>query len=234
MVIDLPVLNLGECESLVDRLESLRPSWIQRSNGFATFGVAAYLDVMNSVQPDVAYYERRLIWNELISREFGKLLNKVSEALTRHFAVETCFEPAVALPGFHIFENEGICISDWPSQHFDLQHRCLRWPFKVAEEGILSFTLPLKVPSDGAGLDVWNVIEDDFKRYERMGRVINMEILGKTKPHYRHRYTPGVMAVQLRPIMHRISPNRTRLPTDQRITLQGHAVRHADKLVLYW
>lgn len=234
MIVAFPVLEDLECAVITARLESLRSLWIQRGSGFATFGVAAYLDVMNSEQPEIAYYERRLIWNELLRSEFGDLLQRVATVLARGFGVETRFESAVALPGFHIFENEGISISAWPSQHFDLQHRSLRWPFQVADEGLLSFTLPLKIPSDGAGLDVWNVTEDDFKRYERMGRTVDMEILGKTKPCHRHHYVPGVMAVQTRPIMHRISPNRTRLPGDQRITLQGHAVRHDNRLVLYW
>lgn len=234
MMTDIPIFSPDEAAGVAARLLALRDKWLVRNLGFATFGVATYLDVMCSQTPEESYYERVPQWNAFLRDEFGDVLETVRTAVSRYYGMPARFEAAVALPGFHIFENEGVCVHDRPSQHFDLQHRYLRWPFGPVTDEVMSFTLPLKLPRMGGALEVWDVTEADMKRYSAMGRNITMETLGRTKPSVRHGYTPGVAAVQLRPVMHRIAPIKATYDGDQRITMQGHGVRDGDGWVLYW
>jgi len=234
MLVDLPVYDEEQANAVVDRLEAIRERWLTRSSGFATVGVATYLDVMCSDAPEQDYYDRRDDQNRLLRECFGDLLDDVAAALSQHLDAPTRFEPAVAFPGFHVFEYGGITISSSPTQHFDLQHRALRWPFPVRDDELISFTLALRLPRLGGGLQFWDVTEREFGRLQRLGRLVTMEQLGKTKPARLHRYQAGVMAVQMVPVMHRIAPVPERFPDDQRITLQGHGVRDGDTWVLYW
>jgi len=234
MLLDVPVLSVREAATVAGEVSRLRGRWIQRSEGFATVGVAAYLDIMHSRDPEATYYGRIPACNAMLQSSFGDLLERVREALAATLGRPARFEPSVALPGFHFFEDCGICTTDRPSQHFDLQHRSMRWPFGPVTDEVISFTLALQLPAQGGGLDVWDLVEDDLARLARLGRNPKMDQLGRVKPFKRHPYPPGTMAVQLRPLMHRIAAVPERLPGDRRITLQGHGVRDGDAWVLYW
>lgn len=69
------------------------------------------------------------------------------------------------LPGFHIFEIDG---DEWANNglpelaHFDLQFHYLGTELTL--EATLSFTLPLELPSGGAGFAVWELDEADATR----------------------------------------------------------------------
>ncbi|RZB13788.1 hypothetical protein StrepF001_42190 [Streptomyces sp. F001] len=234
-IVDVDLLDDGEAADIYARLEALRPRWLSRGEGFATLGVATYLDVMASERPEETYYARLPEQNGLIRTHFGDLLEKVAAALSALLGAPTRYEEAVALPGFHVFESAGVSTQSWPNQHFDLQHRSLRWPFPLAsEDDLVSFTLAIALPRYGGALEFWNVVEADVARLQRLGRTVTMELLGNTKPVRRHEYRVGRMSVQLAPIMHRIAAVPVRYPGDQRITLQGHGVRDSGGWVLYW
>jgi hypothetical protein len=233
-ITNLPVLKLDQCAEFVARLDAQRDTWLHRGPGFATFGVAAYLDILCSDAPEQRYYQRRDEWNARLSRTFAELLELVRERLEGLLHAHCRFDGSVALPGFHIFEGQGICTQDWPSMHFDLQYRHMRWPVPIRRDDAISFTLPLTVPELGAALDTWDLTEADMDRMHRLGRQTNMQILAQTKPVYQHTYQPGVMAVQLRPIMHRISAIVKAGVNDRRITLQGHGVSTESGWILYW
>lgn len=234
LIVDVPVYDADQAEAIGRRIDAVADLWLRRQVGFATIGVATYLDIMCSQDPEHDYYARVDAQNALLREHFGDVLDDVAAALSQHLDAPTRFEPAVALPGFHVFEYEGITITDNPSQHFDLQHRALRWPFAISDEHLISFTLTIRLPALGGGLQYWDVTEADFHRLQRLGRTVSMEQLGKTKPARVHRYEPGKMAVQMAPLMHRIAPIDARWPDDQRITLQGHGVKDGETWVLYW
>jgi hypothetical protein len=234
MVSDVSVFDDAVCTGIAERIERMRPQWLNRGPGFSTIGVAAYLDVMCSTRPEETYYGRLAASNQFIRGQFSDVLEAVRQALMCALEANARFESSVALPGFHIFEDAGLVTEERPSQHFDLQHRSLRWPFGPVSDEVISFTLALKLPRLGGGLDVWDITEDDLARLHRMGREVSMEQLGRLKPRRVHAYKPGVMAVQRRPIMHRIAAVPQRFASDQRMTLQGHGVRDGDCWVLYW
>ena len=236
-LIDIPVLAPRICDDAVARLESCRDRWIRRQRGFHTVGVAAYLDVCQGT-PEMAdehYYRRLPSWNEFLEAEFGDVLESVRAAIERTFDGEARFEASVALPGFHVFEIGGITTRDQPSSHFDHQHRKLRWPFRLKEERLLSFTLALRLPRAGGALDVWDVSEAEVFRLLRLGRYVSLEGLSVTRQVHRHEYSVGTMVVQTVPLLHRIAKVDAVCDDDQRITLQGHAVLDPEgRWVLYW
>jgi hypothetical protein len=234
MVIDIQVFSETESSAIAQKLEAIRSLWIARGLGFYTVGVATYLDVMCSDNAEASYYGRLPATNALLRAHFADELDTVSARLAEYFKVPTRWEETVALPGFHVFENPSLTTTERPSQHFDLQHRFLRWPFGAVTDDVISFTLSVKLPRMGGALDVWNFDESDFKRLEKMGRRTDVEHVGRLKPLQRHRYRVGYMAVQLRPILHRISAIPETFEGDQRITLQGHGLRHNGEMVLYW
>ncbi|MGW1752398.1 hypothetical protein ACWCRD_43755 [Streptomyces sp. NPDC002092] len=232
-VVDVDVLDEQGCAEVGGRLEELRAYWLPRGVGCSTFGLATYLDVLASESPEETYFGRLEPHNQLIREHFGDLLGRVAEVLAELLKTPTRYDERVALPGFHVFEGEGIAVSPRPSQHFDLQHRALRWPFPIAPvEQAVSFTLPLALPRRGGALDVWDITEADMLRLERLGQ--RFETIDRARPARRHEYQVGRMAVQLTPVLHRIAAIPERHPGDRRITLQGHGIRDADGWVLYW
>lgn len=191
------------------------------------------LDVAVSDDPDRDYHARLVEQNMLLRNHFSDVLEDVGVALGDHLDGSVRLDATLAHPGFHIFEGPAIAASFEPSLHFDLQHRALRWPFDVAEEdGLLSFTLAVKLPRLGGGLHYWNLTEPELAQLQYQ-RGITLDQFGKTTPNF-HRYTPGVMAVQMVPVLHRIAPIAERFPRDQRITLQGHAIRDGNTWILCW
>ncbi|WP_182903502.1 hypothetical protein [Microbispora sp. H10830] len=232
-IVDVEVLNEDECAEVRARVEDLRPHWLSRGSGYFTLGLAAYLDVVGSDRPEQTYYGRLAAQNQLIHEHFGDLLDRVARTLSEVLAMPTRYDDGVALPGFHVFEGEAIAVTPRPSQHFDLQHRNIRWPFDLAEvEQLVSFTLPVALPQCGGALEYWDVTEPEVIRLERLGRTL--QSIGNTKPVRRHEYRIGWMSVQRRPLMHRIAAISRRHPGDQRVTLQGHGIRDAGGWVLYW
>ncbi|MFF4551320.1 hypothetical protein [Streptomyces sp. NPDC001435] len=232
-VVDVDVLDEQRCAELSDRLETLRPYWLNRGVGCATLGLATYLDVPASEELEETYFGRLARHNHLLREHFGDLLDRVAEVLAGLLRMPARYDERVALPGFHVFEGEGIATAPRPSHHFDLQHRALRWPFPVAPvEQAMSFTLPLALPRRGGALDVWEITEAEMLRMERLGWTIDR--IDRTRPARRHEYQVGRMAVQLTPVLHRIAAIPERHPGDRRITLQGHGIRDADGWVLYW
>lgn len=232
-IIDVEVLDEPGCVEVSERLESLRPQWLTRGIGYSTLGLATYLDAVPSEDPQKTYFGRLAQHNRILREHFGGLLARVADELTVLLKTPTRYDERVALPGFHVFEGEGIAVEPRPSQHFDLQHRELPWPFPIAPvEQAMSFTLPIALPRDGGALDVWDITETEMLRLERLGRTF--QSIGTTMPARRHEYRVGRMTVQLTPILHRIAAVPARRPGDQRITLQGHGIRDADGWVLYW
>ncbi|MFI1366597.1 hypothetical protein [Streptomyces griseochromogenes] len=233
LVVDVDVLDEQGCVEVGDRLETLRPHWLIRGIGCSTLGLATYLDVMASDDPEETYFGRLARHNRMIREHFGALLDRVAEVLAGLLRMPVRYDERVALPGFHVFEGDGIAVEPRPSQHFDLQHRVLRWPFPIAPvEQAVSFTLPVALPRRGGALDVWDITEAEMLRLERLGR--SFETIDRTTPARRHEYRVGRMAVQLTPVLHRIAAISERFPADRRITLQGHGIRDADGWVLYW
>ncbi|GAA0572827.1 hypothetical protein GCM10010172_66760 [Paractinoplanes ferrugineus] len=233
---DLVVLDPAGAADVADRVRALRPRWIERAEHFWTLGVATYLDLAHSADPVRAYHERFESQNALLTEHFGDVHTAVGAALAEHLGAPTRFDSGrAALPGFHIFEELGISTGGVPNEHFDLQYEALPWAAEIVHpRQHISFTLAIRLPHEGAALEYWNFTVEESRRRRRMGRAGDIRRIAETKPPTRHPYQVGVMAVQMRSVLHRIGAVPRLWPGDQRITLQGHGIRDTAGWVLYW
>lgn len=235
MIISLEMLAPTECARLVDSIKALREHWIRRGSSdtsrFFTLGAASYLD-------DPAQYPavaERL--NPILRDSFGWLYQRLVDFLTRrlHAPVTLCEEHGY--PGFHVWEQSAIFVQPVASVHFDLQY--LRtWPEDAPGVDFarpISFTLPIRLPRRGGGLNLWDVTYDRYVQFRRRidGRMTPSDIT-VLLPRIRHPYSVGALSIHSGLMLHQIGEIDEVFADDERITLQGHALLCRGEWKLYW
>ncbi|MGH9198806.1 MAG: hypothetical protein ACRD1T_24150 [Acidimicrobiia bacterium] len=233
MITRVELLSSVECECFVSALHTLQEHWIpHRPCGFFTFGAASYLD-------DLADYRRiAAAYNPLLRERFGSLLDRVRNELARHLAAPVRFDDNLARLGFHVWRVPALFTG---AIHFDLQYQRLDWPTDVAPDfdHQISFTLPLRLPRRGGGLNMWDFTYEQVCRfYAQTGSPLAIADLiaglaALKKPVY-HPYTPGTLVLHSGHLLHQIAPVAEVDPDDERITLQGHGLCCAGEWCLYW
>jgi hypothetical protein len=225
----LALLGAAECADVVRRVHALRRMWVLRQPGFFTLGRAAYMDCGNP--PAVERYLEQAKWlNEVLREEFAPLYEKLIAVLQEALGEPCRLTGQHAIPGFHIWLGQGIPHYgfDAGSVHFDLQYINLgmvavgeRWP---RMEEVISFTLPVRLPQAGGGLNVW-----DVRHPERVGWEV-----WPFKKVSRVAYALGSLTLHTGHEMHQIAPIARVAEGDQRICLQGHGIRKDGGWLLYW
>ncbi len=231
------VLTPEECDRVAKEINELSSYWLPRSPepaSFFTLGVASYQDLAEFDQgtPTYDYYRVARFSNALIRDRFGWLLGRVTEALQQFLGAPAHFDARLAAPGFHIFTPYAIPRSDEASVHFDLQYQLIDWSDGMPAPDFsapLSFTLPIRLPHGGGGLNGW-----DNSYAEALRARIGGAQLATRRPKTFFPYTTGVMEIHSGHALHQIAGVADVLPDDQRITLQGHAVRRGTAWTLYW
>jgi hypothetical protein len=234
MITSLILLSPEECARAEADLKALRARWTARGGepaSFFTLGAASYLD------PTDAYRERAAQCNPLLTEHFGWLLEKTREFLSWRLGAPAVFEPSLALPGFHVWETAAIFTAPQASVHFDLQQLRV-WPRETPDADFqhpLSFTVAIRLPQAGGGLNVWDVSYERFMRFrERVdGRVDPADVAVLLRP-LRHPYVRGGIALHSGLLMHQIGEVAQVQAGDERITLQGHGVKVGASWRLYW
>lgn len=234
MITSLQLLSSAECDRLAESLEALREHWIRRGNphsSFYTLGAASYLDDP-AEYPTVA---RRL--NPILREHFDWLYERLVDFLGRRLRAPVSFAEGLGHPGFHVWETPAIFVTPVASVHFDLQY--LRtWPENapgVDFDRPLSFTLPIRLPRRGGGLNLWEVTYDRYLQFRRRvgGRMEPADVT-VLLPRLRHPYAPGAISMHSGLILHQIGEVDEVFPGDERLTLQGHALFHHGEWKLYW
>ena len=228
----LPLLSPGECTRVLERVEARREDWIPRSLGlpFYTLGAASYLDAGRGQSE---YYDKAAAFNPLLERDFGWLYRRLQGSIAKHLRAAVAFEDRAARPGFHIFLAHPAFMHPIGRIHFDLQFRDLEWPdekeFDFSRS--VSFTLAIRLPRSGAGLEVWDL---DKVTWDAMSPTERKRFAENVPPR-RIPYRTGWMVCHSGMLMHRIAPaTGYPQPDDMRITLQGHALPSQDGYRLYW
>lgn len=210
-VVDLDL----DCEEICEKVFRNQDKWIDRDI-FYTFGASSYIDDNNEYNANL---EKS---NSVLFNCFSDLYKK----LEIHFGATLNKE--IAYPGFHIFDER--CHNIDGSIHFDSSY--LRLPiYKKSFSNPQSFTILLKKPSTGAGLNVWDKI--DLKRIppsKREQYIKNIQKIGE--PTYME-YELGKMYVHSGEVLHQIA-NTGGLMGDSRVTLQGHVIQDGDKKYLFF
>jgi len=222
----LPLLSAAECADLVERIHKLRDRWTFRQPGFFTLGLAAYMDCHD--QPLSRYLEEAPLLNAILMRNFGPIYERLISTLQTALGESCTLIDGHAIPGFHIWLGDGIPSQerDAGSVHFDLQYldlgfREAEWP---TQADIISFTLPVRLPAAGGGLNVW-----DIRFPEKAG----WEIWPFTAVS-RVNYSVGSLVLHSGHELHQIAPVESIDDGDERICLQGHGIRKDGNWFLYW
>ncbi|TMQ07444.1 MAG: hypothetical protein E6J90_05290 [Deltaproteobacteria bacterium] len=235
MITSLELLDAAECARLEGAIKELRARWVMRgtspTSGFFTLGAASYLDGADD------YAARAGELNPVLRDTFAGLYARVAEFLSARLRAPVGFADGLALPGFHIWLAPAIFVTPVASVHFDLQY--LRaWP--EATPGLdlrrpLSFTLPIRLPRRGGGLNVWDVTYERYRRFvARVPGAIQPVDVTVLLERMRHPYTPGAIALHSGHLLHQIGEIDEVAPDDERITLQGHALLQRGEWKLYW
>ena len=210
-------LNI-DYERVCERVISNKKHWIDRFGIFYTFGASIYIDDQKN------YKEYIKKSNNILYEEFNDLYSKLSN----YFGAELNNE--IAYPGFHIF-NKSSNQAD-ASIHFDTPY--LRLPnYKKSLSKPKSFTILLKKPKSGAGLNVWNKInlnKMDLSEQQSFLKSKTIKDLGDVDYI---EYELGKMYIHSGSVLHQISNNKM-VGDEERITMQGHIIQDGDKKYMYF
>ncbi len=232
MVVHLPLFSEAECEGYWASVLALKKYWTHRHDYLPshTLGAAAYLDVPRHGL--ATYMVRSVRMNRFLRRDFASLLDGVAGCLSEHLGAPTVITPRFAVPGFHVFEHHPRMAELKPRIHFDLQGFRLDFDQDDAADPDkrLSFTVPICMPEDGAGLHVWPIHYDST---EGQTNAEAKAAYDKVEPAY-HAYSLGELLVHDGSHLHAIATGHTVQPGETRVTFQGHGQQTGGVWHLYW
>jgi hypothetical protein len=224
----IPLLSSAEAERLAVAIHAHRSEW-RAQGGFFTLGAASYIEDP-AVYPALAEGLRGTLWES-----FGWLYRRLASALSTHLSAPVEFSARHSLPGFHIWLGPAIFTTPKASVHFDLQYQRLRWEEGVSFERVVSFTLPLRLPAAGGGLNVWPVTWQQVQRFFERTRIgVPLDALTLLLRAERVSYQVGELFVHSGHLLHQIGEVPATVDGDERITLQGHGVLGTRGWLLYW
>jgi hypothetical protein len=231
-MIQVPLLDAGECAQARESVHALRSRWTARNAlvPFFTLGAASYLDGARRTEPTYASCAARD--NPVLLEHFSWLYARVRETLASTLGAPVEYEPGFALPGFHVFLRCVVFEQPFASVHRDLQYKSLPWsPSEEPEfDEPLSFTLAVALPSSGAGLYTWELYERDLAGLPEA----DVRRMAAGSPRTFHPYDTGALNVHSGHQLHQIAASRYERDSDERITLQGHGIRCRGVWKLYW
>lgn len=235
MITSLDVLSLPECAAVRDEVHRLRPHWIPRGrepSSFFTLGTPSYLDLAEN--PAGGYRDIAAATRPLLLDRFGWLYGRLEKLLAEHLGEPVWYPEDLALPGFHVWLAPAVFVKPLAPIHFDLQYRAVRWPAGADPSRLLSFTLAIRLPEAGGGLNVWDATYDDFETAVARGWIEGAADLTRFHTRRYVPYRPGHMVMHSGHTLHQVAPTNRVEPEDERMTLQGHGMWCSGEWRLYW
>ncbi len=235
MISDVEVLTAGRSADLRDAVHAMRERWIPRGTepaSFFTLGTPSYLDLAE--EPENGYRDRARRTRRLLWEGFGWLYESLSAVLAEHLQAPVRYAENLALPGFHVWLSEAVFTKPQAPVHFDLQYKAFEWPPGTDISRLLSFTLPVRLPRAGGGLNVWDATYEQFQTALRRGWIEGAADLQRFHTRTYVPYTVGRMVIHSGHILHQVAPTSRVEPDDERLTLQGHGIWCDDRWILYW
>ncbi len=248
-LVQLDVADPDLCATACHDLYAQRARWRARrlfdQPPFYTLGAAAYLDLGFGACPVDDYLsDAGSLWG-WAGDAVLTIMDRVRAALASRLEDPVAYSPRFPSPGFHIFIGAAIptydCsrnAADCASAHFDMQHRYIPWERWYADVDLtrtISFTLPLKLPSRGGGLTLWESLTLERLRADLEGGVFpDIASAAHAVPRRTIPYTPGRLVVHGGHVLHQSAGIARATVSDERITLQGHGVRADGVWRLYW
>jgi hypothetical protein len=193
-----------DTDNIADKVFRLQQHWILRSDEFPfyTLGRNAYLDGKTP-----AYHEEIKTLNPVLLKDFGDTYHIIIDYLSDQFKEPIELNSSLAHPSFHIFISDPFLLTHAGLWHQDIPHTTLG----LDPIDPYSFTVAIKLPTGGAGIDY---VEDGLQKYMPY---VEKGILGHDGK-----------------VLHRISSLKTYIPDEYRITMQGHLIRINGVLTMFW
>jgi hypothetical protein len=233
------VITTEQCAEIYSIIQSLKELWIPRGESpaaFFTLGTASYLDFLN--EPNLAgeYYTRAKKYNSLMQKHFGWLYELLKASLEHQLGTPISYKQDFAMPGFHIWQTPAIITKPTASIHFDLQYQNLNWQNqeKIDFSHTISFTLPIKLPKGGGGLNVWDLNYEEYINPANQNAPGEIEVMKRFRNKTLHPYKVGNIVLHGGHTLHQIAAIAQVYPEDERITLQGHGLYIDGEWQLYW
>lgn len=250
-VVDLQVLDDGECEAVRRRIEELRGHWTRRhpTAPFYSLGASNYFDIAHN--PDLPYYRMAAELNPVLMENFGDLLRRVARVLADHLRMPVGYTERLAHPGFHIFEADasftslrGLTHREWFLErdnpafvaspiHCDTPHYVVDWGEDLPRVNFnrpISFTLAIDAPATGSAMYVWDLRMAEARDFT--DAQLHEALEGRRR--ISHQYRRGAMGVHDGMNYHQVAPMSDPQPGEMRITLQGHGVPVGGIMRLFW
>jgi hypothetical protein len=231
--VDRPFLTVDECKTVRELVHARREHWISRSpeGPFFTLGASAYLDG-GPPPAGLQYHLKAERLNRVLREGLPWLYDRLADRLSAEIGEPAGYSHRLALPGFHIFLRHPAFELSLFSIHVDLPYVKIRWPAAdpIDTTKPLSFTCAISIPRSGSGLKIWDIHHEEFTPASKQDK----QRLVDTREQSLHRYQPGHMVLHSGHLVHQIAPFNTDDPADERITLQGHAIRTRSGWKLYF
>ncbi|MBC1224358.1 hypothetical protein GNF10_27250 [Nostoc sp. UCD121] len=231
-ITNVPFMTEEECLTIYTAIYELKKMWSRRHENKYTLGAASYIDANTNIYPYVSYYGKAKLFNPILQEHFGWLYQRLGDILSKELKNNICYQDNLALPGFHIFISGPKSIDREKSLHVDFQGKFLKWD---SSESInfhepISFTLAIKLPECGGGLDVLDMRYEEYIKLspKEQKQIFNSDLV-KIYP-----YKLGDLLIRSGNIFHEVAAMPHIQLGEERITLQGHGLLCQDTWYLYW
>lgn len=235
------VFDAGTCRTVLDALPNAAAAHVDRypetPGKFVTYGRAAYLDIcMPDADAVGQYYSKIAASNEALMDSMNGIYAELKSVVEDILEAPAVYRPDIlALPGLHVFRGDAINVAQGLGAHFDTQYEKIRLPALPDEDAYpISFTLPLHMPANGSGLQVYDLNSKDLKRLSNMGESVTLNELVQGRDSKYYPYTVGTLVFHHGLLGHHVASSAIASENDERITLQGHGIRCGGQWILYW
>lgn len=224
------VIDIEDCKYFSKKIFNLRKEWKRKElNFFYTLGSPLY-QAPKCIQD---YFEEAKIYNHLILSNFSDLYGLILDVLSRELNLKLSYFYPLSIPGFHIFEFNNNSQYHGGGPHFDLSYqslKCMHQDLIFAGKNI-TFTLPLELPKQGSGIEIW-----DFHYFDRLssGREESLFSIAKRLQSKYYDYKLGFLSIYSGFFLHQIPSHYHVGDGDNRITLQGHCANINGDWIVFW
>lgn len=229
----IDLLTPSECQRACSLIQHLRQFWLKQdaSLPFYSLGTASYFHDPTS-NPIEQYNSLIKCYSPLLWQNFSWLYQKLADTLASQLSAPICYPEHLALPGFHIFLAHKYFEQLNPPIHRDLQYRMHQWETTKATDytETISFTLAIKLPQAGAGMNIWDLHHDEVD----LMSPAEIESLVQSQKKYFFSYELGKLVLHSGHFIHQIASAKNIQKDDERITLQGHGFLTQGTWNLYW
>ncbi|HEY9679218.1 MAG TPA: hypothetical protein V6C76_14510 [Drouetiella sp.] len=218
----VPVLTAEEATKALASIRSLQPLWDEDRYRLGA-GISYY-------KPRALYYATSKQMNPIMRKHFDWLYDRLLQALSKHYDMPVTFRDDLAVPGFNIYIGQKEFSTLQYNTHVDLQFLELNWEPRGSAnfESTMSFTLPIAVPENGTGLNIWNVQHGEISQ----DQLEESNQLDASRAEYQQ-YEVGIATIHNGKHYHQMSISSDAKPSDARITMQGHGLVQSGSLVIY-